>query len=155
MVEQEQCKSEGAVDEAKWLSTGRNLAREGDRDLGYVHPGSVRYVISKRITGYVTPLRISVEMPVDKLIASLPAAGESAFDREKAAFDRMLAALLASHSGKFVAVQGGQVIDMDDDEFALAQRIERDHRGEFVLIRQVLPSQADEDFLESPEWEAE
>jgi len=73
------------------------------------------------------------------------------FQRETSAFDALLPGLLESSlAGAFVAVSGGQVIDKDEDEFALAARVERTHRDRFVLIRQV-SQRTTQDFLESPE----
>ena len=44
---------------------------------------------------------------------------DEAFERESAAFHRLLPTLLQTRPGLFVAVYGGQVIDEDADEFAL------------------------------------
>jgi PHD/YefM family antitoxin component YafN of YafNO toxin-antitoxin module len=41
---------------------------------------------------------------------------------ERAAFQRLLPELLKTHSGKFVAIQDGRVVDADADESALARR---------------------------------
>lgn len=100
-------------------------------------------------------VRISREVrgTISKASSVSPTARELTFEREAAAFDRMLPELLGTKSGKFVAVRDGQVIDVDDDEFALARRIEQGYRGTFVLIRQVLANQPGGDRLESPEWE--
>lgn len=72
------------------------------------------------------------------------------FQREMSAFDSLLPDLLRSHPGVFVAVFEGQVIDKDEDEFVLAERVERTHRDRFVLIRRV-SQEMTQDFLESPE----
>ena len=74
------------------------------------------------------------------------------FHRELAAFESLLPALAGSRAHRFVAVHNGQVIDEDGDEFALAERIERGYRGEFVLIRRVSGDRA-QDHLDSPELE--
>ena len=75
---------------------------------------------------------------------------DEAFERESAAFHRLLPTLLQTRLGLFVAVYGGKVIDDDADEFALARRIERSHRSEFVLVRQVADDHVDH-LLQSPE----
>jgi hypothetical protein len=41
---------------------------------------------------------------------------------ERAAFQRLLPELLATHRGQFVAIQDGSLIDADADESALACR---------------------------------
>jgi hypothetical protein len=41
---------------------------------------------------------------------------------ERAAFQRLLPDLLKTHRGQFVAIQGGRVVDVDEDESALAGR---------------------------------
>ena len=77
---------------------------------------------------------------------------DEAYERESAAFHRMLPTLLQTRPGRFVAVYGGQVIDDDANEFALARRIERSHRSEFVLVRRVVRDHVDH-LLQSPEAE--
>lgn len=42
---------------------------------------------------------------------------------ERKAFQRLLPDLLKTHRGQFVAVHGGQVVDADADESALASRV--------------------------------
>ena len=76
------------------------------------------------------------------------------FERETAAFERMLPEMLATKERRFVAILDGQIIDEDEDQFALAFRMERDYRDKFVLIRQVLPGEEPVDHLSSPEWES-
>jgi hypothetical protein len=83
------------------------------------------------------------------MLANMVGTSES-FERESCAFDRLLPTLLDTRPGLFVAVYGGQVIDEDADEFALARRIERTHRSEFVLVRQV-SHDCLEHHLQSPE----
>ena len=77
---------------------------------------------------------------------------EQAFLRELKAFERLLPHLLPAREGLCVAIHGGQIIDEDLDEFALAERIERTHRSQFVLIRRV-SRHVMEEHLESPETE--
>jgi hypothetical protein len=47
----------------------------------------------------------------------------SKWDREHAAFRRLLPQLLVTHRGKFVAIHGEQVVDTGDDKLALALRV--------------------------------
>jgi uncharacterized protein (DUF3084 family) len=46
----------------------------------------------------------------------------SSLQAERAAFQRLLPELLKTHSGKFVAIRDGRVVDSDADESALARR---------------------------------
>ena len=43
--------------------------------------------------------------------------------REQAAFERMKPELLETHKGKYVAVHNGELVDSDEDENALADRV--------------------------------
>jgi hypothetical protein len=47
----------------------------------------------------------------------------SKWEREQAAFRRLLPQLLATHRGKFVAVHGEQVVDSGDDKLTVALRV--------------------------------
>jgi hypothetical protein len=115
-----------------------------------------RYVFSIAPHGYEEPINIPIEVPsrnIDR--ESVPPPKESTlqgFRREFDAFQRLLPGLLNTQLGRFVAVHNGQIIDEDEDEFALAERVERAHRSEFVLIRQVLQD-LPEEHLNSPEIE--
>ena len=149
-----------SLQDAIWPDLVRNLLRHAVRDQGYVETDYAKYTISKHVSDYLHPLKVSVELPlrrkgvgIDKENIVLPGREGSAYERETAAFDRMLPELLKSSKGKFVAIRNQEIIDEDDNEFALARRIELSYRGKFVLIRQVLPSRPAYDLLESPEWE--
>jgi len=74
-----------------------------------------------------------------------------AFERESAAFRRLLPGLLQSSEGWFVAILREEVIDKDPDQFELAKRIDRQFKNEFVLIRQVTEDEPEVILLESPE----
>jgi hypothetical protein len=50
-------------------------------------------------------------------------------DEDFEAFWRALPELLKTNPGLFVAFSGGQLIDNDPDEFALAKRVAREHAG--------------------------
>jgi len=60
-----------------------------------------------------------------------------AMEREQAAYERLREALLATHEGQFVAIHGGELVDADADELALARRIIAAYPGRVVHIRQV------------------
>jgi len=51
------------------------------------------------------------------------AAQDEAWEKERAAFHRLKPQLLQTHKGLYVAIHGGQVVDADADNLALAQRV--------------------------------
>ena len=51
------------------------------------------------------------------------AGSEQAFERERAAFERLEPELLKTHRGKFVAVVNEQVVDVGDDRVKLVLRV--------------------------------
>ena len=55
--------------------------------------------------------------------ASRPTEPDDAFERERAAFQRLKPELLKTHRGKFVAVVGEQVVDEDTDRVKLVLRV--------------------------------
>ncbi|HEX3147976.1 MAG TPA: hypothetical protein VHR66_07815 [Gemmataceae bacterium] len=46
-------------------------------------------------------------------------------ERERSAFLRLLPELLATHPGKFVAIHNEQVVDNDQNDIALVQRVHK------------------------------
>ena len=50
-------------------------------------------------------------------------ASDRKWNREYAAFRRLLPQLLATHQGKFVAIHGEQVVDSGDEKLPLALRV--------------------------------
>jgi len=123
------------------------------------YPGSSphTYVFSISQEGYDEPVRLTLELPESSIDKEAQEAsgdrGDEAFRQEELAFAGMLPRLLRTHCGRFVAVHHGRIIDTDEDEFALARRIEDNHRSEFVLIRRVASGIPTDYFLESPESE--
>src|SRR5262245_41504960 len=59
-------------------------------------------------------------------------------EREVAAFEAMHAELWTHYPQQYVALYEGRVIDHDDDEVALLDRIDARYPGQVVLVRQVL-----------------
>jgi hypothetical protein len=76
---------------------------------------------------------------------------EKDFELEDAAFKVMLPTLLVMWPDWFVAVKNGCIVDRDQEEMALATRVEQKYPREFVLIRQV--KEQSEEHLPSPEGE--
>ncbi len=118
-----------------------------------------RYLFPIPLEGREKPLLIAIEVP-RRAIEDENSAGprkdslDEEFERESTAFAKLLPDLQKAKPGRFVAVYGGKAIDDDTDEFVLAERIQRDFHGRFVLIRcvsKIVP----EDRLESPEVETE
>lgn len=66
------------------------------------------------------------------------------FDQEVAAFEAMHPQLMEKYEGKWVAVYGGQVVDVDDDDGALFDRA-RDKYGDDTpiyfqkVVKEVIP----------------
>jgi post-segregation antitoxin (ccd killing protein) len=58
-------------------------------------------------------------------------------EREAEAFRRLHPDLLATISGDYAAIYGGQLVDHGSDQLVLFQRIETRFPGQPVLIRQV------------------
>lgn len=54
-----------------------------------------------------------------------PPAPRSKWEREYRAFRRLLPQLLPTERGRYVAIHGEQVVDRDNDEMALIQRVLR------------------------------
>jgi len=50
-------------------------------------------------------------------------AQDEAWEKERAAFHRLKPQLLQTHKGLYVAIHGGQVVDADADNLALARRV--------------------------------
>jgi hypothetical protein len=146
--------------DVNWLKLVRDLLSHAVREQAYTKTDYTKYTISKAVSGYVLPLKVSTGLPlrrkgrgIDKESSVLLGKKSSPFEREDSAFYQLLPDLLKTTKDKFVAIRDQRVIDEDDDEFELARRMELAYRGKFVLIRQVLPSQPAFDLLESPEWE--
>lgn len=55
----------------------------------------------------------------------LPDSPPSKFEREKAAFYRLLPELRTSHAGQYVAIHDEQVIDAGPDQVEVALRVQR------------------------------
>lgn len=77
--------------------------------------------------------------------------GTASFEKEDAAFRRLLPELLETCRGLFVAVCGERIVDQDADLGALGRRIGRDHPDRFVLVRRVEPTWDDAECVDSPE----
>jgi hypothetical protein len=72
-------------------------------------------------------------------------------DENFEAFSRALPTLLKSDRGLFVALCGGRLIDKNPDEFALAERVAREHLGQRVLIQPVTESGMVDVYMDPPQ----
>jgi hypothetical protein len=90
------------------------------------------------------------ELPSDSLRR---AEDEDVIDREQAAFEAMHSKLKATHFGKWVAIHNGQVVDSDQDDVALHQRILKSHVDTPVLITRVHEKPMEEFLVRSPRFE--
>jgi hypothetical protein len=61
------------------------------------------------------------------------------FEREVAAYEALWPKLRQTHTGRWVAVRGGRVIDSDEDRDALMKRVRARFPREVVYFEQVLP----------------
>lgn len=68
--------------------------------------------------------------------AQIPAQDE-AWEKERAAFHRLKPQLLQTHKGLYVTIHGGQVIDADADNLALAQRVMSKLKGKPFYLQLV------------------
>lgn len=80
---------------------------------------------------------------------------KSTCDEDFEAFCRSLPALLKTNPGQFVAFSGGRLIDKDPDEFALVERVARQHPGQRVLIQPVVETRLVDVHMDTPEFEFE
>jgi len=67
---------------------------------------------------------------------------EQVFERERTAFMNLRGQLLndPNFQNKFVAIVGGIVVDSDSDEYALAQRVYREHGYVPIFIDRIEPN---------------
>jgi hypothetical protein len=119
--------------------------------------GAHTYAVSWKPEVYDKPIQLSVTLPPPRIdMESLPTSREESstdeFVQDVTAFEQLLPGMLQTMPGHFVAIRHGKIVDSDEDEFALAERVERAFRGHFVLIRPVCQNIYD-DRLESPEAE--
>jgi len=114
------------------------------------------YCFSIQPRGYHQPVEVAIKLgrrSIDiEAEASKAADSDRDFAREAAAFEALLPSLIPTRLGWFVGVLGGRVIDEDQDEIALAKRLEKTHRKVFVLIRRVSGDEGRE-YLRSPRSE--
>lgn len=71
---------------------------------------------------------------------------------EEAAYQIMHAELMARYAGKYVAIHGGQVVDHDESEIALLQRLDERYPAQVVLMRRVEPLPEPDLHFRSPRW---
>ena len=78
---------------------------------------------------------------------------QRAMEQEAEAFRRLHPDLLATISGEYAAIYGGQLVDHDSDQLVLFERIEARFPGLPVLIRQVRPEVEQTIMVRSPRIE--
>ena len=66
-------------------------------------------------------------------------AAEAKMTQEYVAYQVMHEELLAKYAGQYVAIHQGQVIDHDESEALLLQRLNQNYPDEVVLMKQVRP----------------
>lgn len=75
-----------------------------------------------------------------------------AMEQEVDAFAKLHAELWEKYPQQFVAIYQGQVVDHDDDEWALLTRLELSHPDDIVLVRQVQPELPGDLIFHSPRF---
>jgi len=83
----------------------------------------------------------------DEFISSIP---DEDFERERAAFLAMHAALVRDYFGHHVAFYQGEMVDQDQNLAELVKRIRRRYASAFVLIRKVETKPERTYYLRSP-----
>ena len=68
---------------------------------------------------------------------ALRQAQDEAWEKERAAFHRLKPQLLQTHKGLYVAIHGGQVVDTDADNLALARRVMSNLKGKPFYLQLV------------------
>jgi hypothetical protein len=79
-------------------------------------------------------------------------AGETAVDREEAAFYRLHPELWQKYPGQYVAIFQSKLIDHDEDQLVLFHRVKQKHPGEFVWIAPVREEPIEEYVMRSPRF---
>jgi len=69
------------------------------------------------------------------------------------AFRQLLPQLLESHAGQFVALADGKVVDSDPDDWALVERLARQHAHHPVLLRKVDSQALDDVYIDVREFD--
>jgi hypothetical protein len=71
---------------------------------------------------------------VEAIVLEEEKSGETAVDREEAAFRRLHPALRQQYAGQYVAIYGGELVDHDADQVALFLRMRQQYSDQFVWI---------------------
>lgn len=107
---------------------------------------TVTMSLPKRLFRRATALAQEQERPVDALVADaleemIPSVyvspDRARMEQEQAAYERLRESLLATHEGQYVAIFGGELVDADVDQMALARRIIANYSDQVVHIRLV------------------
>jgi len=96
------------------------------------------------------------EILVDALAEAFPAVyispDRERMEQEQAAYECLHESLLATHEGQYVAIHGGQLVDADAEELALARRIIAAYPNDVVHIRKVRREPEPELRIRSPRF---
>jgi predicted transcriptional regulator len=76
--------------------------------------------------------------------------GQTAVDREEAAWLQLHPWLREQYPGQYIAIYGGELVDRDDDQIALYERVRKRYPGKFVWIAQVKAAPIEEYVIRSP-----
>lgn len=74
---------------------------------------------------------------VEAIVLVEEAEGETAVDREEAAFRRLHPLLRQKYEGQYVAIYGGELVDHDTDQVVLFLRMRQQYPQQFIWIAPV------------------
>jgi hypothetical protein len=95
------------------------------KEMAQINNRQIEDILTEQLLLTLPPIHVSEDRP--------------AMLREEAAFDAMKPDLLAKYLNEYVAVYQGQVVDHDNDELVLLERLDQQYPTQVVLLRQVLP----------------
>lgn len=93
--------------------------------------------LHQRDVGEAIALYLAEYLPIGERTTVPPAEADPQLEREKAAYERLHAALREKYSGQYVAIYSGQMVDHDSDYGALFERIDDRFPGVFVWLTRV------------------
>jgi len=120
------------------MSNGENISRKSDLEMSYRRKAKAQYKPwrPKKVKAFT---RVSGKKPrtgtprkrsrgkssFSKAEGPLRISDDEAFRREEKSFERLKRKCLSDerYKGKFIAVLGGKIVDVDDDDCRLAKRV--------------------------------
>lgn len=137
--------ADGEVIQVRALCSDRSLVAEIEKILeGAQETEHIKLLTNRRSlsssVGGGRAFSDTKEEIMEKLTPQSQSDCPSEFEKERAAFLKMLPELLKTYPGWFVAIRDEKILDKDKDEFALGRRVCRPPHQEFILIERVEPN---------------